>query len=205
MNAIVYDIEIFKCIPDNKFYVDDINPVTGQPYLTCEGWTDFAGMGIGVLCVWDCLAELPLVFTEQTMPEFGQLVAQRNLVVGFNSHRFDNQICEAFGVSIPDEKSLDLLRLAYQRLGQNPDRPTVRGYKLDAFARANFGAGKTENGADAPRMAQRGEWARLTNYCFSDVMLTYRLLLEAMNGTLIDPVTLDNLPLSFQNCPLEKL
>ncbi len=190
MNAIIYDIEIKGCIPDKRNgSLDEVNPVTGQPYEYCGGWTDFRGMGIATLCAWDCLTNMPLVFDESTIGEFGELVNRRQIVSGFNVVKFDNQICKAFGVEIPNWKTFDIYREALIGNGIDPEQPTRGGRNMNEFARVNFGGAKTANGADAPKMFQRGEMMKLINYCLSDVMIERRLFMRAIEGTLIDPVT----------------
>ena len=48
---------------------------------------------------------------------------------------------------------------------------------------------KTSSGAEAPKMAQRGEWARLINYCLGDVAKTVMVLRLACNGMMKNPKT----------------
>lgn len=198
ISAIVYDIEIQRCIPDtrNPAAASEINPTTGVPYKCCDGWTDYAGMGIGVLCAWDCLTNRPLVYDQSTLGQFAELVQQRQVVTGFNIHKFDNNICAAFGVEIKAWKVFDLYREALIACGLNPEERTPGGRNLNEFARINLGVKKREDGAEAPKMFQRGELARLATYGLDDVMIERALFMRAIKGTLIDPVTGSTLALS---------
>lgn len=191
ISAIVYDIEIRCCIPDtrNPAAASEINPVTGQPYEFCKGWTDYKGMGIGVLCAWDCVTNRPLVYDESNIEEFQNLIQQRQIATGFNIHKFDNNICAAYGFEIEKEKVFDLYREALIACGLNPDERTPGGRNLNEFARVNLGTKKREDGADAPKMFQRGEMPRLYTYCLDDVMIERALFERARRGKLIDPVT----------------
>ena len=59
--------------------------------------------------------------------------------------------------------------------GLEPD--AIRsGYKLESWASANFGAGKTGDGAMAPVDWQRGRYGSVVDYCLADVWLTKRLM-----------------------------
>jgi hypothetical protein len=191
VSAIVYDIEIRRCIPDtrNPAAASEINPVTGSPYEFCDGWTDYKGMKIGVLCAWDCVTNRPLVYDESNIEEFQNLIQQRQIVTGFNIHKFDNNICAAYGLEIEKWKVFDLYREALIACGVDPDKPTRGGRNLNEFARVNLGTKKREDGADAPKMFQRGEMPRLYTYCLDDVMIERALFERARRGKLIDPVT----------------
>ena len=190
MNALVYDIETRCGIPAAKDYApQEINPVTNEPYLYARDWQDFKGMGVGVLCCWDFLTNRARVFSQENIAEFGELVKQRQIVSGFNIHKFDNQICEAYGVEIPEWKSFDIYREVLIWAGLDPDERTPGGRNLNEFARINLGIQKIANGADAPKMYQRGEWAQSTTYCLDDVAIESSLFHRAIQGKLIDPVT----------------
>lgn len=185
-----YDIEIKRCIPDARNgSTAEINPATGQPYEFCGGWEDYAGMGIGVLACFDCETNLPAVYDESNLDEFAVLVKQRQLVTGFNIAKFDHRILQTLGIEIPTWQTFDVEREARIALGLPLDGKTPGGRTLNDFARVNLGTAKTANGADAPKMYQRGEMMRLINYCLSDVMIERRLFERARRGQLIDPVT----------------
>jgi len=191
-SVLVYDIEIKRCVPDSRNANGinaEINPVTGLSYEYCKGWEDYAGMGVAVLAVWDCERSVSTIYDESTIGQFAELVRQRQLVTGFNVLKFDHRICEVFGVEIPKWKTFDVYREALIACGLNPDEPTRGGRNLNEFARVNLGITKTANGADAPKMYQRGELMPLINYCLSDVMIERRLWGKARRGQLIDPVT----------------
>lgn len=199
ISAIVYDIEIQRCIPDkrNPSAASETNPVTGSPYEFCEGWTDYKGMGIGVLCAWDCVTNRPLVFNESNLEEFQNLIQMRQIVTGFNIHKFDNNICAAAGFEIEKWKSFDIYREALIACGLDPEKPTPGGRNLNEFARVNLGTKKREDGAEAPKMFQRGETMRLINYCLDDVMIERALFMRAIAGNLVDPVTGNKLVLNI--------
>lgn len=186
-SCIIYDAEIKRCIP----------PKGGQLDLTlsyCEGWHDFAGMGIACLCVWDCQENVPLVFCDDNLMEFQKLVDSRQVCVGFNSLRFDDQLLLANGITVPHYKSYDLLRELWVSDGLDPnnfDFKTHGGYSLENCCQVNFGIGKSGDGAQAPVDWQRGRVARVITYCMRDTMLTRRLFFRAVNngGAIYHPKT----------------
>lgn len=196
-SVLVYDIEIKRCIPDKRNgSIAEVNPITGQPYEFCDGWNDHAGMGIGVLACFDCETNLPTVYNESNIDEFAALVKQRQIVTGFNVVKFDHQILKTFGIEIPDWQTFDIEREARIALGLPIDGATAGGRSLNDYARVNLGTAKTANGADAPKMYQRGELMPLINYCLSDVMIERRLFERARRGQLIDPITREALKLN---------
>lgn len=198
MNALVLDVEIQNCIPDSRgdFNVE-FNPVTGEAYRFCGGWQDYAGMGIGCVCVWDCLENMPLVFDSSNLSELKALIDLRQVIVGFNTINFDNKVLAANGIEIPIWKNFDLYAEVLRLEGLELGKPNDGGRSVDDFARVNFGLKKSAHGSEAPKMFQRGELAALHSYCLRDVMLERRLFMRAVQGNLIHPKTgkIINLPI----------
>lgn len=202
-SVVVFDIEIKNLVP-NGGRAREINPVTGQPYQYCEGWHDYAGIGIAVLAAWDCLENVASFYDESNLDEFAKLIQQRELVTGFNIVKFDVRVLAACGVEIPPYKIFDPYRELMIAKGFNPDedKPTPGGRKLDDFALVNFGIRKLENGADAPKFYQEGQFLRVLNYCHHDTMLERRVFERARRNQLIDPLTREvvrlNVPEAFR-------
>ena len=84
-------------------------------------WEDFAGMGVAVVGVWDCLENLPRVFGESSIDQLQELARQRLCCVGFNSHKFDRALLAANGVEIAAHQSYDILRELWIASGLDPD------------------------------------------------------------------------------------
>lgn len=183
MKTIVYDIEIKKAIEDKK------SPrLDGIEY--CAGWGDHAGMGISSVAVYEYVTDRYRVFMSDNISEFQHLVDDADLIVGFNSIPFDNAVCRANGINVPDEKSYDLLREIWAAAGLGPrfTYPSHMGFSLDAVAAVNLGANKSGNGALAPVQFQRGQYGSLIDYNLTDVWLTKRLYDRArVLGFLRDP------------------
>ena len=178
-NALIYDVEILRCIPD--VYEDD------DPDLEyCGGWDDFTGMGISCVAAFDCLTGLYHLFLEDNLSDFQGLVLERASIVGFNSSSFDDRLCRANGLEI--KTTYDLLCEVRVASGQPPyyQRGVTRaGYSLGALARANLAFGKEGHGAEAPEAWQRGRRGSVVNYALRDIQITERLFRHRKG--LIDP------------------
>lgn len=180
MNLIIYDTEIANGVatPDNQ-------PKPGYKYA--KGWTDYAGMGISVICAYDIAEAQYRVFMADNFSAFDDLVGRGAHVLGFNNHRFDDRLIRENGFRIPHEKSLDLAAAIWKSAGiPNGEHP--KGLSLNACCQANGLPTKTGNGADAPQDYQDGRIGRVIDYCLNDVRCTlhlYRYI--AQNGGLLDP------------------
>lgn len=188
---IIFDCEIKKAIAKkNEPLLDGIE--------YCDGWRDFANMGISCIGAYDYDADRYRVFMEDNLVEFDDLIRQHDVIVGFNSLGFDNRLIQAhdLGLSIDvDARSYDLLVEIWKAAGLGPqfEYPSHMGFGLDACCKANFGTQKSGHGAFAPIDYQRGNYGRLVDYCLNDVVLTKQLLdLVIVGGPVRDPRDPDN-------------
>lgn len=179
----IYDCEIIKAIPSTK------EPkIDGVEY--CEGWKDYANMGVSVIGVYDYVSGRYGVFLEDNIEGFRKLIKMRDVLVGFNSIGFDNQLLAANDVTIPKDKCYDLLAEIWKaaKLAPKFNWKTHGGYGLNAVATANIGAKKTGYGGSIPIDWQQGRIGRVINYCLHDVWLTKGVLdLVIENGEIKNP------------------
>ena len=178
---IIYDSEIINCVPDWKTERD-------PAYKYCNGWGDYKGMGIAVICAFDFSEMRYRVFLEDNFDAFQELADSADIICGYNSHSFDDNLMEAHGIRV--KSNYDLLRFVRVASGQPADftrGKTKGGYTLGAVAGANFGGSKTEDGAHAPKMWQDGKHGRVIDYCLEDVRLTRRII--GLKSDVLDPVT----------------
>lgn len=189
-NSWCFDLEIINAIL-NKDQV----PEPGIRY--CQGWSDHSGMGVSVLVAAKVDGTDLQVFTAdptfkpaRPMWEFQQLIAEADLMIGHNSRSFDAKVLSANGIAIPVKKHLDFFHEV--KLATKNHFP--KGYKLELLSPRCGGPGKTESGALAPYMWQRGEKDRVMEYCKNDIVMTravarYYMLNGAsipdLSGTLI--------------------
>lgn len=177
LDAIVYDLEIVAMIPDRR----TVARMEGVRY--CDGWTDYAGMGVACACAVDLYTGRPHIFLEDNLPGLQQLAASRRHLVGFNSIMFDDKVMA--GAGFPVTTTYDLKVEA----GGVIKGRKVPGRRLADFARANLGVEKdVGNHADLPAYWQHGEHGLVINECMSDVFLLARLV-QLIETGLIDPVT----------------
>ncbi|MEN9433909.1 MAG: hypothetical protein RLZZ422_1498 [Pseudomonadota bacterium] len=183
---LIYDCEIIKAIPPkpNEPHYEDID--------YCEGWKDFAGMGISVIGAYSSITELH-VFCADNFHIFQGRLDQHDVIVDFNGHNFDRNLLAANDITIDDYKHFDILRAIWKAQGLDPDEFNPRthgGYGLDAMARANLeNLTKSGNGALAPVLWQRGQVGEVIDYCLNDVHITHELFqrLLGMSGMLVNP------------------
>lgn len=155
------------------------NAVDGQEIT----WDDHHKMGISVICAFDYYDGDYKVFLEDNLDQFVELMNSCELVVGHNIIGFDNPLLRAHGYKIREgwEWCYDTLHYSRRATGWNIGDPLPRGLRLNDHLSVMFGDAyrKTEDGADAPGMYQRGEMGRLISYCLADVRRE-KLLFEHM-------------------------
>jgi len=174
MNALVYDIEIIKAIPQKGEAT-----VEGVEY--CKGWGDHANMGVSVIGAYDYVEKRYRVFCEDNFDEFFDLIYQRSLLVSFNGIGFDNKVLNAVGsgkLGMPiHEGYYDVLLEIWKSAGGR-----FKGSGLDAVCEANSLGKKSGHGALAPIQWQRGERGAVIDYCLNDVKMTKGLFELCQRG-----------------------
>jgi len=170
-NTWCYDLEIIKAILDKGK-----TPEPGIEY--CKGWGDHAGMGVSVLVATKLDKSETRVYTyfgneipdRPTLPigHFLTLIAESDLLVGYNSRGFDAKVLAAKGLHIPASKHLDVYHEI--KLGLRDNFP--KGYRLDNQSPRCGGPRKTDDGAFAPHEWQRGNKTKVHDYCVNDVLMT---------------------------------
>jgi hypothetical protein len=181
-SILVFDAEIENAIPEK-----DQAPIPGIKY--CKGWHDHAGMGISVMGAYSTKSGRNHVYINYNKDSVIEAVETHDLIVGFNSVRFDAALVKAtWGYDIPNWKHYDIY-LAILK-GKFDHQKRVKGYSLDPMAQANLGIGKTGNGAEAPIDWQQGRLGNVIDYCLNDINITWWLFCQIMDtGTLIDPLS----------------
>lgn len=177
LSALVYDVETKRCLPGSGDWARGLDH--------CKGWTDYRGMGISVICAYDYLDDTYMVFMDDNLHKFQNLIDRREHVIGFNSIRFDDALCAAHGVVVTT--SYDLLKEIREAAALMPKVETMgrRAYNLELLSQVNLGGGKFGTGAMAPMLYQRGRFGTLVSYCLRDVQVTRALFDKRLN--LIDP------------------
>lgn len=168
---IIFDCEIEKAIRSgSEEFESDV--------LYCNGWRDFENMGISCIGAYDYEENRYRIFCEDNLLEFQYLIDKHDIIIGFNSLAFDNKLCAANGIVIPDGKSYDILVEIWVGVGLEREYkyPTHTGFSLSAVCKENFELDKSGAGYSAPVLWQRGKNGAVLDYCLWDVQLTKRLL-----------------------------
>jgi len=175
MEALIYDIEIVKAIP-NK----DGSKLAGIEY--CAGWQDHANMGVATLCAYDYKDDRYRVFCKDNLADFIELAKDR-MPVGFNNIAFDSKVLNAV-TPFDETGQYDLLVEIWAACGLGPtfNFKTHGGFGLDIMCETNFGTKKTGHGALAPVDWQRGNIGAVIDYCLNDIKLTKQLFDEVLAG-----------------------
>lgn len=179
MKTIVYDIEIRRCIGRH------------EGFLSCDGWTDFAGMGISTLGWTRFNQQEPIVCDWHADPiRQARFVedAASHLVAGFNSRNFDDRVLAANGVSVTTGYDI-LLEIRRAALGGFKSRKSGYSYTVEKVAQANGLVKSSEDSRNAPKLWQLGEFSRVIDHCRNDVFVEAGLLRLGLAGLLIDPNT----------------
>jgi DEAD/DEAH box helicase domain-containing protein len=135
------------------------------------GWHRAGDMGVSVAVLYDAGSDAFLPFEQDALPELFDLLAQAELVVGFNILGFDYAVLQPFAaIRLQDLPTLDLLTQVHKGLG--------RRIKLDNLAQATLNAGKSADGMAALRWWKEGRLELIAEYCRMDVDITRRLYLH---------------------------
>ncbi len=166
MKTLIYDCEIINCIPpkDGNFDPD---------LKYCQGWRDFENMGISVIGCWTSWQDKIWIFRGNNLSSFQKLVNEAELIVGFNSIAFDDNLCKANGISI--KTHYDLLQEVWWAAGmprQYTYKKTRPGYSLNELAKTNLGKEKSGEGSLAPVDWQQGKYWKVIRYCTDNILIT---------------------------------
>lgn len=141
-----------------------------------DSWTDYKGMGIACIGVFDFEERRFRMFGADDLAAFRRLLRDRSRFVGWNNHKFDNPLLAAHGIDVDPAGSFDLMELFPVRL------------KLDKAAEMNgIAFSKAMPGKEAPIRWQQGQYARVIDYCLGDVHATSLLYSKfCKQGYLLD-------------------
>lgn len=187
MKILIYDCEIIKAIRDPK-------KVDLAHIEYCNGWDDYANMGISVIGVNIIDIGLDMVFTHNIntdLQNFQIGLDETDVLVGFNNQSFDDKLLKANGFIIPEHVvNYDLLAEIWEGAGLSREfvYPTHAGFGLDAICKANGLGEKSGDGANAAVLWQKGKHQEVIDYCENDIKLTRKLFdLIQETGEIRDP------------------
>ncbi len=151
------------------------------------GWGNIGGLRLSVAVLWEIDDDRWHTFFEKDVDLLIEKLFASDLVIGFNSKRFDYYVLKAYSDrDFSELKSLDLLEKIEKRLGFR--------LSLDTLSSANFSENKSANGFLAVRWFREGRLDLLSEYCKKDVELTGRLYKKGLeNGYILFPDKKGNL------------
>ena len=136
------------------------------------GWHLAHRMKISCAVVYDSGDDTYSVYHESDVPKLIEHLRQLELVVGFNSKRFDYRVLSGYS-DFPFERlpGLDLLEKIHKQLGFR--------LSLNHLAKQTLQVEKAGSGLDALRWWQQGRLDKIIEYCQMDVKITRDLFLFA--------------------------
>lgn len=160
---------------------------------TIVTWARKDLMGFSVGCAFHYATGDFEVYFKEDIERLAQALNEADLVVGFNTKGFDNDLIRAQGGHLSADdvlKNYDLLEQSRRATGWTHNKPFPKGLRLDDHLLGTFGEGflKTEDGALAPKMWRDGEHGRVVSYCLADVRREKALFeFVVQNGYVITP------------------
>lgn len=143
---------------------------TQKSFAEVGGRDNFRALKISIAVAMDLPGRTVRTYQEADLAALVDHLYAADLVVGFNSRRFDYTVLSAYtDRPLTDLPTLDLL--------EEFERSAGFRVKLDAIAGATLGKGKSGDGLDAIRWFREGKLDLIAQYCRDDVAITADLYL----------------------------
>lgn len=174
------DPEQTNRIAPSHFVVFDVE--TRRSAQEVGGWNNARDMGISVAVCYDSVDDEYYSYTQEQLPELFRRLEAADLVVGFNSLKFDYQVLA--GASLVEMEaedrqkdiyslpSLDIFKCVHDR--------TACNISLDNLGGATLQTRKSTNGLQALKWWKEGKLAEIAEYCRKDVEITKDLYLYGL-------------------------
>lgn len=135
------------------------------------GWNHADLMGVSIAVLYDSREDRYFPYTQDELPEMFRRMVEVDLVIGFNSLRFDYQVLAPFcpNLQLPGLPTLDLLQRIYEK--------THLRISLNNLCSTTLGTPKIADGLQALTWWKENRLDLITEYCQKDVELTRQLYL----------------------------
>ena len=154
--------------PPRHYVVFDVE--TRRSAAEVGGWHKAGQMGVSVAVLYDSLADDYFSYSQDELPALFERLRAADLVVGFNSLRFDYAVLAPFApYELRGLPGLDLLQRVQERLNYR--------ISLNNLGQASLGEPKSADGLQALQWWKEGRYEEIAAYCRKDVDLTHRLYL----------------------------
>lgn len=188
MKVLTFDIEIRNKIPMRSEKID-------PHFEYCEGWGDYAGMGISFLGAHTSWDDKITFYDENNLHKFDDLCFEADIITGYNILGFDIPLFKATYERLEFSKFPSYSEKIYDIFQDIRKAKRSAGWKLDQVAKATLGWTKSGDGAQAPELWQRGKYAELINYLAQDVRVEAALFQHVLeHGTVSNGVKTIELP-----------
>lgn len=155
LKKVVFDLE-------TKFLAEEVG-----------GWNNINRMGLALAVLWDLESHRWFTFYEEDAENLIDALFSAELVIGFNSKRFDYKVLEKYTHrDFSMVRSLDMLEEIKSSIGFR--------ISLDDLAFVNLGERKTSEGIESVKWFREGKIHLVEQYCQKDVELTGKLYLKAI-------------------------
>lgn len=132
------------------------------------GSNDPTALDISVVCIHDSADNSFKSFTEKDLRNLWPILESADALITWNGDHFDIPILNKYYPGdLTRIKSIDLMKEVQTVLG--------RRLKLDTVAQATLGTKKSGHGLDAIEWWNKGEIAKIIEYCTDDVRITREL------------------------------
>ena len=138
------------------------------------GWSKAHRMGVSVGVVYDSILDGYVTYFEDEIDRLVDHLFSCQLVVGFNSRKFDYQVLTAYtSKNLQTLPTLDLLEEVHNQLGYR--------LSLNRLVEETLGSRKTADGIQALAWYKEGKLREIADYCREDVRLTRNLFLYGLD------------------------
>jgi len=150
------------------------------------GWDQArkGGAGISAIVLYDAKSKWVHTYDSHSIDDAIHHLEAADIVISWNGVDFDVPAIEGFAKrKMKLKKHFDLYVPFYRGMGKRK-----KGSGMGPTAERNIGISKSGHGADAPRLAETGQFGELFNYCAQDVYVLKSLVKHVLeHGYLIDP------------------
>ncbi|MBL7034056.1 MAG: DEAD/DEAH box helicase [Candidatus Delongbacteria bacterium] len=165
------DSELTQLWGDRKILVFDLE--TRFSAAEVGGWHNAHRMRISVAVTLDVVTGEYCAWEEEQVDQLLEELMAADIVVGFNSERFDFNVLKGYlPFALKIRQSLDLLKQLRRSSG--------RSAGLNALASATLKLGKSADGLQALEWWREGKIDQIRAYCQKDVEVTWRLFEHAV-------------------------
>jgi len=141
---------------------------------TQKSFEDVGGFGknhllkVSVCGIYSYKLNKYLCFEEDQLHKLGEMLAEADQIIGFNSKNFDFQVLQPY-------LDYDLSKLPHLDILEEVEKIIGHRVKLDNLAQMTLGVGKSGDGLQALKFWKLGQMEELKKYCLDDVRITKEL------------------------------